>query len=77
MTQKLSQTKLCLNEDVEQRIQALAARDGVRIEEFFIDFDKLRKGTCGDAAVSLRMNLDCNNDRIYSSVHALAHWVLT
>jgi len=39
-----------LNEDVEQRIQALAARDGVRIEEFFIDFDKLRKGTCGDAA---------------------------
>jgi hypothetical protein len=41
-----------LNDDVEQRIQALAARDGIRIEEFFIDFDKLRKGTVGDAAVS-------------------------
>ncbi len=52
MTQKLGQTKLALNDDVEQRIQALAARDGIRIEEFFIDFDKLRKGTVGDAAVS-------------------------
>jgi hypothetical protein len=34
-------------------MQALAAKDGIRIEEFFIDFDKLRKGTCGEAAVSL------------------------
>ena len=44
--------KLRINEDVEQRIQALALKDGIRIEEFFIDFDKLRKGTVGEAAVS-------------------------
>ena len=50
---KTGQVKLQLNEDVEQRMQALAAKDGIRIEEFFIDFDKLRKGTCGEAAVSL------------------------
>lgn len=31
---------------------ARIAKDGVRIKEFFIDFDKLRKGTVGEAAVS-------------------------
>ena len=46
------QPKLRVNDDVEQRIKASAAKDGIRIEEFFIDFDKLRKGTCGEAAVS-------------------------
>ena len=44
---------LQLESDVERRLQAFAAKDGVRIKEFFIDFDKLRKGTCGEAAVSL------------------------
>lgn len=44
--------KLRINEDVEQQIQANIAANGIRIEEFFIDFDKLRKGTCGEAAVS-------------------------
>ena len=39
--------------DVERRIQARIAKDGVRIREFFIDFDKLRKGVVGEAAVSL------------------------
>ena len=39
--------------DVEKRIQARIAKDGIRIREFFIDFDKLRKGTVGEAAVSL------------------------
>jgi hypothetical protein len=38
--------------DVEKRLQALVARDRVRIKEFFIDFDKLRKGWVGEAAVS-------------------------
>ena len=38
--------------DVEKRLQALAAKDGIRVKEFFIDFDKLRKGTVGEAAVS-------------------------
>ena len=38
--------------DIEKRIQALIAKDGIRIREFFIDFDKLRKGTVGEAAVS-------------------------
>lgn len=47
-----SQPKLRVNDDIEHRIQAVAAKDGIRIEEFFIDFDKLRKGTCGEAAVS-------------------------
>lgn len=36
--------------DVERRLQALVARDRVRIKEFFIDFDKLRKGWVGEAA---------------------------
>ena len=39
-------------DDIEKRIQARIAKDGIRIREFFIDFDKLRKGTCGEAAVS-------------------------
>ena len=39
-------------QDVEKRIQARIAKDGIRIKEFFIDFDKLRKGTVGEAAVS-------------------------
>jgi Ca2+-binding EF-hand superfamily protein len=30
--------------DVEQRLQALVVMKRVRIEEFFRDFDKLRKG---------------------------------
>lgn len=38
--------------DVERRLQALVAKDRVRIKEFFIDFDKLRKGWVGEAAVS-------------------------
>lgn len=42
-----------LEGDVEKRLQALVARDGVRIKEFFIDFDKLRKGWVGEAAVSI------------------------
>ena len=38
--------------DIEKRLQALVAKDRVRIKEFFIDFDKLRKGWVGVAAVS-------------------------
>jgi hypothetical protein len=41
---------LALELDVEKRLQAFVAKDGIRIRQFFIDFDKLRKGTCGDAA---------------------------
>ena len=44
--------------DVERRLQALAAKDGIRVQEFFIDFDKLRKGTVGEAAVSY--NFSCS-----------------
>ena len=43
---------LSTENDIERRLQAFAAKDGVRMQEFFIDFDKLRKGTCGEAAVS-------------------------
>ena len=39
--------------DVEKRIQALVAKDRVRIKMFFIDFDKLRKGTVGESAVGI------------------------
>jgi len=38
--------------DVEKRIQALVAKDRIRIKMFFIDFDKLRKGTVGESPVS-------------------------
>ena len=46
---------LALELDVEKRLQAFVAKDGIRIRQFFIDFDKLRKGTCGDAAVSFSL----------------------
>ena len=41
-----------IEEDVEKRIQALVAKDRIRIKQFFIDFDKLRKGYVGEAGVS-------------------------
>lgn len=55
--------------DVEKRIQALVARDGIRIKQFFIDFDKLRKGTVGEAPVSIKFKLILS----FSSAHALVH----
>lgn len=36
--------------DVEKRLQALVAKDRIRVKEFFLDFDKLRKGVVGEAA---------------------------
>ena len=39
--------------DAEKRLQALVAKDRIRIKEFFIDFDKLRKGHVGEAGVSI------------------------
>ena len=38
--------------DVEKRLQADVLKDRVRIKQFFYDFDKLRKGVVGEAAVS-------------------------
>jgi hypothetical protein len=46
-------SKLKCQDDVERKLAALIAKDGVRIKQFFIDFDKLRKGYCGEAAVSI------------------------
>jgi len=43
---------LSLQDDVEKRLQAYVAKDLIRIKQFFIDFDKLRKGTVGEAGVS-------------------------
>ena len=40
--------------DVEKRLQAVVAKDRIRIREFFIDFDKLRKGQVGLAHVSIK-----------------------
>ena len=49
------QTKTLIHQnDIEMRIRALIAKDGIRLREFFIDFDKLRKGVVGEAAVSRR-----------------------
>jgi len=65
-------TVLRHEDDIEKRIQARIAKDGIRIREFFLDFDKLRKGTVGEAAVS-RLNfakilpIFC----LVSSAHAL------
>ena len=42
--------------DVEKRLQAVVAKDRVRIKEFFIDFDKLRKGQVGVAPVSIHIS---------------------
>ena len=39
--------------NVEKRIQAEVLKDRVRIKQFFIDFDRLRKGFVGEAAVIL------------------------
>jgi Ca2+-binding EF-hand superfamily protein len=36
--------------DVEKRLTSQIARDGIRVKEFFIDFDRLRKGHVGEAA---------------------------
>lgn len=43
--------------DVEKRLQALVAKDRIRVKEFFLDFDKLRKGVVGEAAVSIICHL--------------------
>lgn len=38
--------------DFEKRLQALVLKDRIRIREFFLDFDRLRKGSVGEAGVS-------------------------
>lgn len=42
-----------INLDAEERIKAEALRKGVRINIFFQDFDKLRKGTVNPEHVNL------------------------
>ena len=37
--------------DVEKKIQAEVLKDRIRIKQFFIDFDRLRKGFVGEAGV--------------------------
>jgi hypothetical protein len=37
--------------DVEKRLQAEVLKDRIRIKQFFIDFDRLRKGYVGEAGV--------------------------
>ena len=39
--------------DVETRLKADVLKDRIRIKQFFIDFDRLRKGTFGEAGVSI------------------------
>lgn len=38
--------------DVEKRMQAEVLKRQIRIKEFFHDFDRLRKGSVGEAGVS-------------------------
>ena len=40
-----------MENDIEKRIQAVVLRDRIRIREFFLDFDNLRKGTVGEGGV--------------------------
>lgn len=45
----------------------MAAKDGIRVQEFFIDFDKLRKGTVGEAAFRTcigTLNIDLKESEI-------------
>ena len=46
-----SQWALNVELDVEKKLQAEVLKDRIRIKEFFIDFDKLRKGYVGEAGV--------------------------
>ena len=62
---------LNVTQDIEARIMARIAKDGVRLREFFIDFDKLRKGVVGEAAVSIFCNL-IRRFAVFSSGLALA-----
>jgi hypothetical protein len=39
--------------DVEVRLKAQILKDRIRLKQFFQDFDRLRKGTVGEAAVSI------------------------
>ena len=56
--------------DVERRLQADVLKDRIRIKQFFQDFDRLRKGTVGVAAVrfTLMWTFVLIND--FSSEHA-------
>lgn len=48
------QTLLNIELDVEKRLQAVVLKDRVRIKQFFLDFDRLRKGFVGEAAVRIK-----------------------
>jgi len=61
--------------DVEKRIQALVARDGIRIKQFFIDFDKLRKGTVGEAPVSIKFKLKLSISSAHASVLSISSFL--
>ena len=67
---------LKLELDVEKRLQALVVKDRIRIKEFFLDFDKLRKGTVGEAGVSDLPFLELplvSNHTITSNAHFKFH----
>jgi hypothetical protein len=42
--------------DVEVRLKAQILKDRIRLKQFFQDFDRLRKGTVGEAAVSRQIS---------------------
>jgi hypothetical protein len=58
---------------VEKRLQADVLKDRIRIKQFFIDFDRLRKGTVGEAAVRNYFSFGLNSLHLFffSSGHAL------
>jgi hypothetical protein len=56
--------------DVEKRMQAEVLKRQVRIKEFFHDFDRLRKGTTGEAGVSYPY---VYQNHLCSSEHVSAH----
>jgi hypothetical protein len=70
--QQNAQQFLNIELDVERRMQALVLKDRIRIKEFFIDFDKLRKGYVGEAGVSKIITVAVTTLLIFSSEPASA-----
>ena len=56
--------------DVEKRMQAEVLKRQIRIKEFFHDFDRLRKGTVGEAGVN---NIVQSQKISYIVPHMLGH----
>lgn len=58
--------------DVEKRLSALVVRDRIRIREFFLDFDRLRKGHVGEAGFRTALgtlNIKLDEEEVQQLIH--------